>query len=216
MRQASRFPDAPPNVQALPTDHRGFPVPWFVAWIDGKADFRVIGPGRVEQAVKKELCWICGRPMGAMMRTFVIGPMCAVNRVSPEPPSHWQCAVFAATACPFLSQPKMRRNDKGLPEERQPPPGLMIERNPGVALVWGCSRFKRFHDDLGGLLFEVGPPRKVAWYAQGRAATRDECLHSIETGLPILEQAAAQDGPLAEYELRVRLRRAMQLLPKAA
>jgi len=31
----------------LPIDpDRGYPVPWFVAWVNGKPDFRVIGVGK--------------------------------------------------------------------------------------------------------------------------------------------------------------------------
>jgi hypothetical protein len=35
------LPDGmPESVGRLPVDHRGYPVPWFVAWIDGKPEFR--------------------------------------------------------------------------------------------------------------------------------------------------------------------------------
>lgn len=214
MSRAHRFPDAPDRIKALPTDHRGFPVPWFVARIDGKPDFRVIGPGRIEAAVRGHRCWICGRRTG-LYKAFVIGPMCAVNRVAPEPPSHRQCATFAAKACPFLALPKMRRNENGLPDEASAPAGVMIKRNPGVALVWVTTAYTVVEAGEG-LLFDVGEPASVHWYAEGREATRDEVVTSIRTGLPLLEDAAIAEGPAAAYELRSRLEAVTELLPVAA
>ena len=214
MSRAHRFPDAPDRIKALPTDHRGFPVPWFVAWIDGKPDFRVVGPRKVELALRRRCCWICGRSTG-LYKAFVIGPMCAVNRVSAEPPAHRQCATFAAKACPFLAQPKMRRNEKDLPAEAADPAGVMIKRNPGVALVWVTTAFKVVEAGEG-LLFDVGEPASVHWYAEGREATRDEVVTSIRSGLPLLEDAAIAEGPAAAYELRSRLEAVTELLPVAA
>ena len=60
-------------------------------------------------------CWLCGQTLGKHM-TFPIGPMCAITRTTAEPPSHLACAEYAVKACPFLSQPRMRRNERDLPE----------------------------------------------------------------------------------------------------
>src|SRR4051812_23024705 len=110
-----RFPDAPPGIAALRVDGRGFPVPWFLAWNGrGEPDFRYVHPERAMQAIKRQCCWICGQQLGRM-KAFVIGPMCAVNRVSSEPPSHPLCADFAARVCPFLSRPLAKRAP--LPDE---------------------------------------------------------------------------------------------------
>ena len=191
---APRFPDAPAQILALPTDHRGFPVPWFVEWIDGAPDFRVIGQGKWGLAHRKHLCWVCGRRLGRM-KAFVIGPMCAVNRVSSEPPSHPICAEFAARNCPFLANPRMRRNEKGLAEMgARSVGGDAIKRNPGVALVWWTLAYKVFGDGRGGVLIQVGKPERAMWFAHGREATRAEVMASIESGLPLLrEPAEAQD-----------------------
>jgi hypothetical protein len=199
----------------LPLDARGYPIPWFV-YIDqdGKEDFRIIGPGKIAAAVKKDLCWICGRPLGRI-KAFVIGPMCAINRVSAEPPSHLDCARFAATACPFLTRPLAKRREEGLPEEKFVA-GMMIARNPGVTLVWSCLRYKLVFPDGGGVLFDVGNATRADWYANGRKATRAEVLASIESGFPILREAAEKDGFFALKELADRRERAFQLLPKAA
>ncbi len=210
----TRFPNAPDRIKRLPVDYRGFPVPWFVAYVGGAPDFRVIGAGKIDKAVRGNLCWICGHKLG-LMKAFVIGPMCAVNRVSSEPPMHRQCATFAATTCPFLTKPMARRNEKGLPAEAKDPAGIMIARNPGVALVWVTTAYRQVRVE-GGLLFDVGEPVSVHWYAEGRQAMREEVVASIASGLPILEEAAIADGPAASAELLRRLQSAMALLPVAA
>ena len=69
----------PDRIKRLPISETGYPVPWFVAWLDGKADFRVIGPDKLAQAVKRSLCWTCGQPLG-QYNAFLIGPMCAITR----------------------------------------------------------------------------------------------------------------------------------------
>lgn len=214
---ASRFPDAPARIRDLPVDARGFPVPWFVAWIDGAPDFRVVGPGRFVEAVRFERCWICGQRLGAF-KAFTVGPMCAVNQTSSEPAQHLECARFAATSCPFLTTPSARRREHGLPAEAQEAAGHAIKRNPGVALVWVSRSFKVFRPHAGapGYLISFGEPTAVEWYAHGRRATRAEVAASIAGGLPQLSELAEQDGPRAIAELERRVAAVERLLPRAA
>jgi hypothetical protein len=133
------------RIQALPLDpERGYPVPWFVQWFDdanqptecgiGHPDYRVVDTRKMALAVRQRRCWICGGILGKYM-AFTIGPMCALNRVSAEPPSHQDCAIFSAKACPFLTRPHMRRRDH-IPDGITSPAGVMLTRNPGVTLVW--------------------------------------------------------------------------------
>ena len=201
----------PRRIAALPADRHGYPVPWFVATIDGTPDFRVIKPGAIRDALRFRLCWICGQPAGANA-AFVIGPMCAVNRVSAEPPSHRDCAIYAATHCPFLTRPGMRRRDTALPDGHVDPAGVMIARNPGVALVWVTRRWQPFNTD-GGVLFDVGDPVETLWFAQGRPATRGEVEASIASGLPLLRAEAVQEGARAVVELDRQHRAALALVP---
>lgn len=156
-------------------------------------------------------CWLCGGPLGANA-TFVIGPMCAINRVSAEPPSHRDCAEYAAKACPFLTNPAMRRRERNMPDGTVLPDGDMITRNPGVALTWTSRTWRMMP---GHRLFQVGEPTALAWWAHGRPATRAEVLASIDSGLPLLRQAAESDprprAALAELERQHA--RALDLLP---
>lgn len=209
----------PGRIARLPRNKVGYPTPWFVAWIDGKPDFRVIRPDGIQIALRGKLCWTCGIAFRRQEdRAFVIGPMCCVNRVSAEPASHLDCAVFSATHCPFLTTPQMIRRERHIPEEARRPAGEMIRRNPGVALVWvtGYKSWSTFSDGNGGTLFGVGEPKRVMWYARGREATRAEVMASINSGLPTLREMAESEGPAAVAELERMHERALTLIPAGA
>lgn len=211
LNESIRCIPIPERMQRLPISPKGFPVPWFVAYVDGVPDFRVIGPGKISSAHNKRLCWLCGDKLGRHI-VFTIGPMCTVNRVSAEPPSHLACAQYAARACPFLSKPNMRRNEVDLPEEGKNPAGIMIKRNPGVTALWITKGYSLMHAG-DGVLFQVGEPERVLWYAEGREATRAEVQASIASGLPLLEREAVKDGPEGVKELARYVARSQALLP---
>lgn len=192
---------SPRRIAALPVcPQRKVPVPWFVAWIEGKPDFRVIGEKRIADAVGSRRCWICGQSMGAYV-AYVVSPMCTINRASSEPPSHRDCAVYAAQACPFLTKPHMRRRENSLPDDLGAP-GLMLKRNPGAVAVWITRKVVRRAD-----LFDIGEPTEVLWFAEG------EPLESIDSGLPALKEMAEVQGPIAVRALHRQLQTAMQYVP---
>jgi hypothetical protein len=204
------MPELPRRMRRLPIDERGYPVPWFVGWVGGKPDFRLMGEGKIMAAVHQHACWLCGQPLGQYL-AFVVGPMCAVNRISSEPPSHRDCAEFAAVACPFLSMPKAQRREVNLPSGIHNA-GVMIARNPGVALVW-ITRLYAPRKAPGGVLFHMGDPLALLWFAEGRRATREEVLASIESGMPILRQSAAEQGADSVMALNKEYRAALELVP---
>lgn len=192
----------PDSVRALPVcPTRRIPVPWFVPWVNGKAEFRAADAGKRRLALSAKLCWVCGARVRDRM-AFVLGPMCVVTRTTAEPACHVECAVFSVRACPFLSRPHMaRRRADDLPTVA--PPGLFIDRNPGAACVWSTTEYEPFGDGRGGTLIRVGDPIRdmVSWWAEGRKATRAEVEESVRTGLPVLLAAAEEDGPAAVAEL---------------
>jgi hypothetical protein len=205
------LPPLPSAMKNLPVD-RGYPVPWFVAWVDGKPDFRIMDGAKLAKAIKEQRCWTCGRPMIGL-RAYVVGPMCAVNRTSAEPPSHLRCAEFSVTACPFLTRPHARRRGAGLPEESVEAGGIMIRRNPGVTLVWVTAKTQPYYDPSGGILFDIGHPSMIAWYAEGRDATREEILESMNSGMPLLLEEAEKESPDAVVELGRLYAKALTLVP---
>ena len=150
-------------------------------------------------------------------RAWVIGPMCAVNLVTAEPSSHLDCATFSARNCPFLITPNMTRRERHMPEGAENPAGIMIRRNPGVALVWVTGyRGWRTENEDGGVLFRLGACKRALWFAEGRDATRSEVLASIDSGLPLLREMAEQDGPGAVTELEQMHRTALAHVPAEA
>jgi hypothetical protein len=197
----------PQRMSSLPISDEGYPVPYFVPFIDGKPEFRAMDHEKFTHAIRNKRCWLCGGQLGKHM-TFPIGPMCAITRTTAEPPSHLECAEYGAKACPFLTQPRMRRNDKDMPFGHIA--GISIDRNPGVIVLWTTLDYRLFRS--GGYLFKVGDPEHVECYAQGRAATKEELAHSIVTGYPTLEAMAKREGPEAEDELLAHYARAIKAL----
>lgn len=183
----------PDRIRKLPM-LRGFPVPWFVAKVDGEFDFRIADSTKYRAAVKQGLCWVCGEKLGRY-KSFVIGPMCGVNRTNAEPPVHRECARYTAMHCPFLSRPKMkRREDETTAACAGNVAGFGIRRNPGACAVWTVKDFKLFSDGRGGVLFNIGEPLNVEWFAEGRAATRAEVTESIASGIHHLEEMCDQES----------------------
>ncbi len=207
-RYRSDLPMVPSRMWKLPIDHRGFPVPWFTPMINGEWDFQHINRGKAMEAHVHKTCWICGTRLGSV-KTFVIGPMCAINRVSSEPASHYECARFAARACPFLSRPRMKRAATVPGVSDTNVPGIMIDRNPGVSLVW-LTEHTKFIKVEGGHLFKVGTPVRIECYTEGRKSTTDEIITSVAGGFPKLLEFI--DGPDDFAELVKRTRIAWTIL----
>jgi hypothetical protein len=204
--------ELPDRMNNLPVDDRGFVVPWFVGWRDGKPDFRTMDGEKMVVAVRLKRCWMCGQKLGKFM-TFAIGPMCAVNRNISEPPSHLACVEYGVKACPFLTQPRMRRNEKDMPTEGHIA-GIGLKRNPGVTLLWTTLSYRAWRPSNGGTLFEIGDPEHVEYYAEGRRATRAEIIASMESGKPLLMESAKDEGPDAIAELNKRYDQAMRDMTK--
>jgi hypothetical protein len=204
--------EIPERMRGLKISDEGFPVPWFVGYVDGKPDFRTMDGEKMAIAVRLKRCWMCGQPLGKFM-TFAIGSMCIVNRNIAEPPSHLACVEYAVRACPFLTQPRMRRNEKDLPEGGTVA-GIGLKRNPGVTALWTTLTYRAWRPSRhAGPLFDLGDPEHIEFYAEGRKATREEILASMESGLPLLMEPAEQEGPEAVAELQAMYAKALQLVP---
>lgn len=193
----------PPRIAALPV-FRGYPVPWFVGWLDnGEPEFRGADGRKLVRAVRERLCWVCGDYLGTRM-TFVAGPMCGINRTSAEPSCHLECARYSAKNCPFLSKPQMTRRENDLPADITDAAGFPIKRNPGVTLLWTCRGyeiFDVFDDGRGGILFRLpAVPESCEWYRQGRPATRAEVEESVASGLPNLRGICQSQDDLDELD----------------
>jgi len=218
----------PERMLSLPFSEKwGLPVPFFVdkeyRTPEGEYEFRMAGKDAWVTCVNKDLCWCCGGKLGTY-RTFGIGPMCALNRLAGDPPGHRECMEYAVKVCPFMINPDYARRQKDRPpqEMQAAVPGNMIARNPGVALLWTCTT-KNYHLEkvANGWLFRLsGEPHHLGWYAQGRAASREEVLASIESGYPILlklaqEQEAEEPHLRCVKHLEQQREKALLLIPAA-
>jgi ferredoxin len=208
----------PDKMRRRPLDARGYPVPWFVAWIAGKPDFRIVDPNKFRLAVDKRRCWLCGGPIGKFA-TFVLGPMCMVNRISAEPPSHMECAKFAVRGCPFLTIPTAQYRDAVLPADARANPG-MLTHNPEVSALWTCSEWQTVAavdaDGSRGTLVEFGDAKTVSYWREGREATPREVRGAFNNGLTKLQNAAAAEGGTAPARLARLVDAALFYLPEVA
>lgn len=210
------MPPMPDAIARLPVDDRGYPVPWFVKWIDGKPEFRSMDARKLMLAIKQKNCWVCGEtlPPWPGPFTFVIGPMCSVNRVSSEPPSHHDCAVFSVKACPFLSKPHMERRENDMPVGPAHSAGVMITRNPGVTCLWESPTYQAF-EVHNGILFNIGEAARATWWREGRPATRAEVDAAFDAGYPALLEMARNgtNSTKSVAELEARRLAALKYLP---
>jgi hypothetical protein len=205
MNRSRALPAPPRGIARLPVDHRGYPIPWFVAYLDGRPDFRVIDPANLASALKHQRCWICGGSLSTW-KTFVLGPRCVLQAISGEPPNHDECAAYAARVCPFLALPHSMRREANLPEAITVNT-MMVKENPGITALWRARRYRVGRNADGSLLLHIaGNPESLVWYTEGRPATLAESRSALELARADL----AARGLFEPRVLAENLERAMQ------
>ena len=218
MNDPRRDVPVPKRLAERPRDERNYLVPFFVGYVDGKPDFRLIAPGRVAECYRGDLCWLCGGKLGRH-RWFVVGPMCVANRLSSEPPSHYECALYAVQVCPHLVRPQAKRREANLPENRSAPPGIAIAANPGTIVMWESHTYTPKKAD-GGVLFNLGEPASAPeWWTEGRRASRLEATTAFERSCENLWRMARYDAEREGSEAPLRylerqIASARQFLPQ--
>jgi hypothetical protein len=63
------------------------------------------------------------------------------------------------------------------------------------------------------MIFKIGPPTRIEWFAEARPATRAEIVASVRSGLPALEDMAREDGVEACQALERQVIALMELVP---
>ena len=81
-----------------------------------------------------------------------------------------------------------------------------------MILVWVTRKYG-LKQAPNGVLFDMGEPLSVAFYAEGRLAGRDDEMASIDSGIPTLREMTEAQGPVACRALDREVARAMELLP---
>jgi hypothetical protein len=97
----------PEQMQSLPRDPRGYPIPVIVLRDRaGKAHFTINNPDIAEKMVREDRCTICG---GKLLRGrwYVGGPMSAFHPAGAysDPAIHRECARYALQVCPHMAAP---------------------------------------------------------------------------------------------------------------
>ncbi|MGU3560539.1 hypothetical protein [Methylobacterium radiotolerans] len=122
----------PPEMQALPRDRRGYPIP-AVVFRDAAGDphFTINDIGKSHQAVREDRCPICWGHL-TRGRWFVGGPLSALHEHGAfgDPPGHRACITYALQVCPYLAAPNYtkRLDDRGLVERA----GIALAMDPTV------------------------------------------------------------------------------------
>lgn len=170
--------NAPREMLGRPIDHRGFYVPWFVTRKDenGHWDFQGLESSRVQDAHRRNVCFISGTPLGRHI-TFAIGPMCTINRVSGEWGGKRNVVEWSIKVCPFLSRPLAKRPDMTGPEGHVTP-GIMFPENPGILALWSCYTHDVRRNYHG--LFELGEPTDFSFWVKGERATKEQVAEAME------------------------------------
>lgn len=106
--------EIPKELSHLKIDERGYPVPFFVSWINGKPEFRYLNNERQEMIIENKLCHICGLKLYKDYSYFISGPVGLQNRISSDAGMHRVCAEFSLRACPhlYLQKAERRQNDE--------------------------------------------------------------------------------------------------------
>lgn len=184
------LPPLPARMYYLPIDERGYPIPEFVSNLDGKRDFRAVNPEHLASCIRDNVCWICGQRLEAL-KVFVMGPLPAIQGITNEPPSHVECAEFAARACPFLLLPKAQRRPIDLPNVQELP--RASKYNPGVFCLYMVKGYVH-QQRPKGIIFQTGRAARVDWYTEGRPATRSEVLAAINSSLPAIGRSGNEEA----------------------
>jgi len=127
------LPEIPYRLARRPRDRRGYPVPWNVQiGVDGTPLFTVNNVERHMQAIREELCPICGERLGKW-RWFVGGPRSAFDPHGAyfDLPGHHDCEQYALQVCPWLSTPRYASLlQEGVLPHRDKVPGHLILTDP--------------------------------------------------------------------------------------
>ena len=89
--------------QNLLRDPNGRFIPFFVRYIDNVPDFRFIDARMINRCVLCGVCWVCGLPLPKKSQQvgFTLTTASPMRRFATEPPSHPDCAVYAARVWPM-------------------------------------------------------------------------------------------------------------------
>lgn len=140
--------DIPKELSHLKIDERGYPIPYFVSFINGKTEFRFIDQQRLEMIISRKVCHICGKKLLAGAFYFIAGPVGLKNRISTDAAMHRVCAEFSLRACPHLYLKKAdRRDNDTLGKIISSHETAIIMDKPNELYLVKCDKYTRIVED---------------------------------------------------------------------
>jgi hypothetical protein len=104
----------PKFLSHLKTDERGYPIPYFVAYLKGKPDFRLLDETKREICIHKKMCSVCGKKLVDRYFYFISGEKGKMNCISTDAAMHKECAEYSLEVCPHLLYEKAGRRNAGI------------------------------------------------------------------------------------------------------
>lgn len=149
----------PDFLKHLKVDQRGYPIPFFVAYVNGKPDFRMLDPAKYKYCLEQNLCSICGKKHVPKNYFFITGPIGLANGVHSDCPMHRGCAEYSLQICPHLYFEKAKRNDRGelvkIAAETTGAAG--IKEKPSELFLIRADKYKTIPGPHNGILIKFRP-----------------------------------------------------------
>lgn len=137
----------PEYLKHLKVNSKGYPIPFFVAYVDGKPDFRLLDARKQGYCIDQKLCAICGKKLFKNSYYFISGPEGYKNKIATDPAMHRNCAEYSLNMCPHLHIEKTTRRESGLEKLHEQQGEIMLDKPPMLLLIKADS-FKR-HNEPG-------------------------------------------------------------------
>lgn len=174
--------DVPAIWQHLPF-HRGYPVPYFVAWQDlpeiGKSPLFHLADGRKwVTCLKYKKCWVCCKELKGS-NFMLTGPKGLKNKVGTDTFMHEACARESLRLCPHMLYQKTARRDPDS-DKITFSPHHDLNKPPEIALV-KTGAFQIVHT---GLTYVINyQPLAVQWfhYVDSLLVARTDKLEPVDS-----------------------------------
>ena len=146
--------EIPQFVSHLKIADNGYPIPFFVAYREGKPDFRLLDARKYKHCLEQGLCAICGKKNIKESLYFIAGPQGMANGISTDAPMHKVCAEYSLRVCPHLALEKAERREKDVSHLSNP---AMVKEKPPVIFLVRTKRFEIIRNPHGGVLLKYKP-----------------------------------------------------------
>lgn len=192
--------DLPPRIAQLPKDHRGYPVPHIVMRDEnGKPLFAMNDLYVVQEAVKDNLCHICGQELDPNP-WFTGGPGSALlngnHAAYFDGPMHYECMEFALRVCPYLTGRQERFIAATLEKKMKARGSLVLEEPnvlPGMPDVFMAVQAHTW--SYNGRNFLVPRPvKKTQYWLNGQMLPKDDGERMAKKAARVLKVRLKEGG----------------------